>query len=65
MDEKIAKPSIFGRSRGVDKVIFGCYNEVAPRKNWCSQLNKKGCRVHKYRDLNRKAVDSAAMTSDM
>ena len=32
MDGKIAKPLIFGRSRGVDKVIFGCYNEVAPRE---------------------------------
>ena len=32
MDEKFVKPLIFGRSRGVDKVIFGCYNEVAPRK---------------------------------
>ena len=38
MDGKIAKSLIFGRSRGIDKVIFGCYNEVAPRKigayNW-------------------------------
>ena len=32
MDKKFAKPLIFGRSRGVDKVIFDCYNEVAPRK---------------------------------
>ena len=32
MDKKFANPLIFGRSRGVDKVIFGCYNEVAPRK---------------------------------
>ena len=32
MDEKIAKTLIFKRFRGVDKVIFGCYNEVAPRK---------------------------------
>ena len=38
MDENFAKPVIFGRSRGVDKVFFGCYNKVAPRKigayNW-------------------------------
>ena len=33
MDKKIAKPVIFGRSRGVDKVIFGCYNEATPREN--------------------------------
>ena len=32
MDENFAKPLIFGRSRGVDKVFFGCYNEVALRK---------------------------------
>ena len=32
MDENFAKSLIFGRSRGVDKVIFDCYNEVAPRK---------------------------------
>ena len=32
MDGNFAKPLIFGRSRGVDKVFFGCYNEVAPRK---------------------------------
>ncbi len=32
MDEKIAKALIFRRSRGVDKVIFGCYNEAAPRE---------------------------------
>lgn len=32
MDENFAKTVIFGRSRGVDKAIFGCYNEVAPRK---------------------------------
>ena len=33
MDEKFAKALIFRRSLGVDKLIFGCYNEVAPRKN--------------------------------
>ena len=32
MDDILSKPLIFGRSRGVDKVIFGCYNEVAPRE---------------------------------
>lgn len=32
MEGKFANPLIFGRSRGVDKVILGCYNEVAPRK---------------------------------
>lgn len=63
MDGILAKPLLLSGFRGVDKAIFGCYNEVASRKNWCLQLNKKGCRVHKYRDLNRKAVDSAAMTS--
>ena len=31
-DENFAKPLIFRRSRGVDKAIFDCYNEVAPRK---------------------------------
>ena len=63
MDEILEKTLMLRGFRGVDKAIFGCYNEVAPRGIWCSQLNKKGCRVHKYRDLNRKAVDSAAMTS--
>lgn len=32
MDENFAKPLIFKRFRGVDKVILGCYNEVAPRE---------------------------------
>lgn len=32
MDEKFVNPLIFRRSRGVDKVIFGCYNEATPRE---------------------------------
>ena len=32
MDEKFVKPLIFGRSRGVDKTIFDCYNEATPRE---------------------------------
>lgn len=47
LDDFLAKTLIPCGFWGVDKVILGCYNEVAPRKNWCSQLNKKGCRVHK------------------
>ena len=32
MDEKFANPLVLSHSWGVDKVIFGCYNEVAPRE---------------------------------
>ena len=66
MDVILAKNLMPCGFRGVDKVLLGCYNEVAPRKNWCSQLNKKGCRVQSRRDLNRKAkMDNAAKTSHL
>ena len=64
MDEKIAKTLIFKRFRGVDKVIFGCYNEATPREIGAYNWIKKGCRVQSRRDLYRKAkMDSAAKTS--
>ena len=38
MDDILLKTLMLCGFRGVDKVIFGCYNEVAPRKigahNW-------------------------------
>ena len=64
MDDILAKTLMLCGFRGVDKVIFGCYNEVAPRKIGAHNWIKKGCRVQSRRDLNRKAkMDNAAKTS--
>lgn len=33
LDDFLLKTLLLCGFRGVDKVIFGCYNEVAPREN--------------------------------
>ena len=33
MDDILSKPLMLCGFRGVDKVIFGCYNEATPREN--------------------------------